>query len=254
MSGWEYGALALTGLLAGIINTLAGGGSLVTLPVLILLGLPPGVANGTNRVGVILQSAVAARQFHREGVLQTRLGVGLLIPACLGAVLGALVSVELDDALFERIIGVMMLLMLGVVLLRPKRWLQGSAEGGEAPRDQKPLWWQTLTLAAVGFYGGFLQAGVGIFLLASLVLAAGQDLVRANALKSLIVCGFTVLPLAIFVANDQVAWVPGLALASGSMLGGWAGSRMTISWGPGFVRWVLIAVVTISSARLLGLW
>ncbi len=250
--------LALVGVFAGAINTIAGGGSLITLPVMILLGLPAGVANGTNRVGVILQSAVATWQFKREGALNARMGLWLLLPTCLGALAGAMVSVELDEALFKRLIGVVMLIMLVVVIVRPKRWLEGKKDDEDAPKTPKPTgkptWWQALTFLAVGFYGGFLQAGVGIFLLAALVLATGEDLVRSNAIKAMLVCAFTVLPLAIFLYNDMVQWVPGLALAAGSMLGAWLGTRLTVSWGPRFVRVVLILVVSISSTKLLGLW
>ena len=243
---WQLGVLALTGVFAGVVNTVAGGGSLIALPVMIILGLPPGVANATNRVGVVLQSAVATWQFKREDALDTRMGLWLLLPTCLGSALGAALSVDIDEQLFRRVIGVVMILMLGVVLARPKRWLDGDGD-----RDPKALWWQVPAFFAIGVYGGFLQAGVGIFLLAGLVLLTGRDLVKSNGIKVLLVCGFTLPPLLIFVINDLIAWVPGLALASGSMLGGWLGTKMTVSWGPSFVRWVLIAVVAISSVRLL---
>ncbi len=246
MEWWMLGVLALTGVAAGAINTVAGGGSLLTLPIMIALGLPPGVANGTNRIGVILQSSVAAWQFKREGLLDVRLSAWLMVPTCLGAALGALVSVELDEALFSKIIGAVMLLMLAVVLLKPERWLKGREE-----ENPKALWWQIPAFFAVGLYGGFLQAGVGVFLLAALVLLTGRDLVRSNGVKAALVAGFTAPPLVIFVVNDLVVWAPGLALACGSMLGGWLGSKMTVSWGPAFVRWVLIAVVAASSVKLL---
>jgi uncharacterized membrane protein YfcA len=243
----ELAALAGAGLLAGTVNTLAGGGSLIGLPALILLGdLPAAVANGTNRVGVILQSAVSAWQFQRAGVMDARDAARLLPVTCLGSAAGAWLSTDLDDALFRKVIGVVMILMLAVVLARPRRWLIS------APEAAWPPWAAQLLFLGVGFYGGFLQAGVGVFLLASLVLARGQDLVRANAAKALLVAGFTVPPMAIFLAEDLIAWAPGLALAAGSAAGGWLGSRMAVSWGPAFVRWVLVGVVTLSSLKLFG--
>ena len=241
--------VAAAGVAAGAINTVAGGGSLIGLPALIFLGLPAGVANGTNRIGVLLQSATAAAQFHREGLLEGRVALRAL-PACaLGSIIGASASVDLDEALFRQIIGVVMIAMLAVVLARPRRWLEGAGGAGGGP----PAWARQLAFFAVGLYGGFLQAGVGVFLLAALVLAEGLDLVRANAVKVLLVACFTLPPLVIFIANDLVAWAPGLALAAGSTLGGWLGTKMTVSWGPGFVRWVLVAVVAISSIKLLGI-
>lgn len=243
-------ALVAVGVLAGVVNTLAGGGSLVTLPALIFLGLPATVANGTNRVGVLLQSLVATERFRREGLLDAALGWRLLIPTSLGAALGAWLSVDIDEARFRQIIGIVMLLMLGVILARPKRWLEGRE--GREPAHLK--WTGPLVFFAIGVYGGFLQAGVGVFLLAGLVLVHGRDLLRANAVKVMLVAGFTVPPLILFVAYDLVRWVPGVALALGSALGAWLGARLSIAGGAPFIRWVLVAVVTISASKLLGLW
>lgn len=248
MTPTEALALVAAGLLAGTVNTLAGGGSLVALPLLILLGLPPTVANGTNRVGVALQSLVATGRFHQEGVLDVRVTARLLPVTCAGAALGAWASVDLDEALFKRLIGVVMLVMLGVVLVRPKRWLEGSAPLRVHPAVR------ALIFLLVGAYGGFLQAGVGVFLLAGLVLTEGMDLVRGNAVKSGLVFGFTLVPLVIFAASGLVAWGPALVMAVGSMAGGWLGARLTVGWGPRFVRGVLVVVVAVSSGRLLGLW
>lgn len=248
----ETAGLVAAGLFAGVVNTLAGGGSLIGLPALILLGgLPAGVANGTNRVGVVLQSLVAAGQFHREGALDARAGWRLLPATCLGSAAGAWAAVlaaDLDEAAFRRIIGVVMLAMLATLVAKPRRWLEGRGEVAV------PAWAEQLAFFGVGLYGGFLQAGVGVFLLAALVLTAGLDLVRGNAVKSMLVAGFTLPPLLLFVTSDLVAWAPGLALAAGSAAGGWLGTKLTVSWGPGFVRWVLIAVVTLSSIKLLGLF
>lgn len=239
--------LAGAGLLAGAVNTIAGGGSLIGLPALILLGgLPAGVANGTNRVGVILQSTVASLQFHREGLLDARAAARLLPVTALGSAVGAWASAGVSDAVFKQVIAVAMLGMLAVVLLKPKRFLEGRAGGA------LPGWAAQLIFLGVGLYGGFLQAGVGVFLLAALSLTRGLDLVRANAVKALLVAGFTVPPLAIFLAADLIAWAPGLVMAAGSAVGGWLGTKMTVSWGPGFVRWVLIVVVAVSSVKLLA--
>ena len=148
------------------------------------------------------------------------------------------------------VIIVLMVIMLAVILVRPKRWLEGRGE----IENHRPEWSQLLIFFGIGVYGGFIQAGVGIFLLAGLVLGAGYDLVRANAVKVLIVLCFTVFALGVFVLNDQVVWAIGLILGIGNMLGAWVASRLAVERGATFVRWVLIAVVAVSGAKLLGVF
>ena len=235
------------GVVAGTVNTIAGGGSLITLPALILLGLPAGVANGTNRVGVVLQSGTAALQFQREGRLDLSRALALLLPTCLGSILGAWLSLCMEEVDFRRVIAVVMLLMVGVMLVKPRRWLEGRGDNPPAGR------WSGLVFFGISIYGGFLQAGTGVFLLAALVLLEGLDLVRANGVKVFILTGFTLPAIAVFALSGSIAWRPALALAAGSTLGGWLGARLTMSWGPAFVRWVLVVVVLAAAGKLLGM-
>jgi uncharacterized membrane protein YfcA len=250
MAWYLYLAVVAAGFVAGFINTLAGSGSLVTLPLLIFLGLPANVANGTNRVGILLQNVVGVSSFRQQKVLDIRGGLMLAAPAVVGSILGAQIAVNLDEEMMRRTIGALMVIMLVVILMRPRRWLEGRGE----VLDGRPAWTQLLVFFAIGVYGGFIQAGVGIFLLAGLVLGAGYDLVRANAVKLLIVLCFTVSALAVFLLNRQVVWGIGLILAVGNMSGAWVASRMAVERGAGFVRWVLIAVVAVSGAELLGVF
>lgn len=244
----KYLLLLLTGIVAGVINTLAGSGSLLTLPALIFLGLPANVANGTNRVGVVLQNLVAGISFQRSGSLDLRGALWLSIPGILGALLGAQIAVNLDEALMQRVIGIVMVLMLLVLLLRPERWLQGTLQS--LPAHGFSLW-QALSLFIIGVYGGFIQAGVGIFLLAALVLSVGYDLVRANAVKIVVILAFTLVSLLVFAHNAQVEWTAGLVLGAGSMLGARWGARMAAAKGAAWVRWVVLATVALSAAYLL---
>jgi uncharacterized protein len=234
------------GLVAGFINTVAGSGSAVSLPLLIFIGLPPTVANATNRIGILLQCAVGTETFRRRGVLDARGGCLLSVPASVGAALGAWVATDLPEDLLERVIGALMLVLLGVILIRPKQWLEGKTEGrsGTGVRN-------ALVFFAIGFYGGFIQMGVGVFLLAGLVLGAGYDLVRANAVKVLIVLCFTVVALVPFALAGQVRWGPGLVLAAGNMVGAWAGAHLGVKLGPHFIRWVLVIVVAGSAVKFL---
>jgi uncharacterized membrane protein YfcA len=246
----HYVALVAAGFGAGYINTLAGSGSLLTLPLLIFLGLPAPVANGTNRVAILLQNVVGVASFHQRKVLDVKSGLWLAMPAIVGSILGARIAVELNEMVMRTTIGILMLVMAVVVLLRPKRWLEGHPEA----RRKRPDWIQIVIFFAIGVYGGFIQAGVGVFLLAGLVLGAGFDIVRANAVKVFIVLLFTVFALGVFVLHDQVRWDLGLVLAIGNMLGARVAARMAVERGGEFVRWVLVAVVVASGiALLLGL-
>jgi uncharacterized membrane protein YfcA len=250
MDWYLYPAVVAAGFVAGFVNTLAGSGSLVTLPLLIFVGLPANVANGTNRVGILLQNVVGADSFRRSGVLDLRGAVILSLPAILGSVMGAQIAVNLDEELMRRTIGALMVVMLIVILLRPQRWLHGTLER----MDGWPNGKQLALFFAIGAYGGFIQAGVGIFLLAGLVLGVGYDLVRANAVKVSIVLFFTVSALVVFVRNGQVEWGMGLILALGNMLGAWVAARVAVQQGAVWVRRLLIAVVVVSAANLLGLF
>lgn len=244
----------LGGMLAGIINTLAGSGSLVTLPLLAMLGLPAPIANATNRVGVVVQCLVGSYAFHREGMLNagpiTWWYVG---PTLLGSVLGALVAVDLNEQVMNVVIGVIMVAMLVMTLLDTKRFVRPPQETEEAP-IQRPSWRMLLLLFAVGIYGGFIQAGVGVILLVVLVTGAGLDVGRANAMKMLIALGLAAAALVLFVWNDMIDWPLGLLMAAGQATGAWLGVKF-LAGRPGAARWVqrlLIVVIVLGIVRFLG--
>jgi len=240
-----FAAVPVVGFVAGFVNTLAGSGSLITLPILILLGLPANVANGTNRVGLLFQNIVSVATFRRRGALDLARTPRLVIPSVLGALGGAWLAVDLDEEMLNRTIGTLMLVMLAVILLRPKRWLADHADGSSIPYGlQFPIYF------GIGVYCGFIQAGAGIFLLAGLVLGSGFDLVRGNAVKNLIVLIVTIAALIVFVIHDQVRWGLGLLLATGNAAGAWMAAHMAVERGAGFVRWVLIAIIALSAIAL----
>jgi uncharacterized protein len=240
-------AVPITGFLAGFINTLAGSGSLLTLPILILLGLPANVANGTNRVGVVLQNIVAVATFRQRGALPLAGSWKLIVPSVAGAVLGAELAVDLDEALLRQTIGALMIVLIVVMLLKPERWIAEHA----APREPRLLV-EVPLFFAIGVYGGFIQVSVGLFLLAGLVLGSGYNLVSANAVKNLIVLVFTAAALVVFVLNDQVNWTLGLLLGAGQAVGAWVAVHFAVQRGAQFVRWAVV-VITIGSAGALFL-
>jgi uncharacterized protein len=238
-------AVPLTGFAAGFINTLAGSGSLLTLPILILLGLPANVANGTNRVGVVMQNIVAVATFRQRGALPLAGSWKLIVPSVAGAVLGAGLAVDLDEALLRRTIGVLMIVLIVVMLLKPERFIAEHL----APREPR-LFVEVPLFFVIGIYGGFIQVSVGLFLIAGLVLGAGYNLVAANALKNLIVLVFTAAALAVFVINDQVQWTLGLLLGSGQAVGAWVAAHFAVKRGAQFVRWAVV-IITIGAALAL---
>jgi uncharacterized membrane protein YfcA len=237
------GILFVAGAAAGVINTMAGGGSFITIAALLLAGLPADVANATNRLGVLLQSGTSTAQFHRADRLDLSAVVRLAPSAVAGALLGSWLSIDIDVGALRQIIGVVMLMMLAVVVLRPQRWL------GEPSARHPAL--QQLGFFAIGVYGGFLQAGVGVFLLMGLSLLAGLDLIRANGVKVALVAAYTLPALALYAYSGLIDWVAGGALALGGGLGGLLGARAALWGGAGLVRIVLIVVLAVSGVRLL---
>jgi uncharacterized protein len=247
-----YHVLAVlgVGLAAGFINTVAGGGSSITLPMLMFLGLPANVANGTNRIAILLQSIVGVGTFKQNKVLSLNEGWRLSVPSALGALAGALAAIELSDSVMRWIITVLMVGMLLLVIFNPEAWIKHQA--GEVAA--KAGWSQYLIFFLIGFYGGFIQVGVGFLLLAGLVMGSGLNLVRANALKVLIVLVYTVIALAIFWANNQVHLWMGLLLGAGSMAGAWAGAHFTIRGGAAYVRYFLIFMLLVMILKLLEIF
>ncbi len=237
------------GILCGFINTLAGSGSVISLPMLIFLGLPPNVANGTNRIAILLQSLTGVLIFKKHKFLDTKRGILPSIAAVIGSVFGARIAIDLDDAMMEKVIGAVMVIMLVVVLYKPKQWLEGKQQ--EVSSKTSVI--QFILFFFIGVYGGFIQAGVGIFLLSALVLGAGMDLVRANAIKLLIVLLYTPFALGVFMYHNQVDYKWGFILAIGNIIGAYIASNFAVSWGPKFIRWVLIAVMVFSALELFGI-
>ncbi len=240
---WQLFLLAGVGVLSGFLNVVAGGGSLLALPVLIFLGLPGNVANGTNRVAIVAQNASAVTSFFKKGYSDLRTMLTLALCAVPGAALGAYLGTQVSGELFNRILGGLMILLLILMSRKPR-----DAEIAEQP---KRLVLGHILMVAVGFYGGFIQAGVGFFLMAVLYRVVGLDLVRVNAFKVFIIGIYTLVALAIFADKGQVLWLLGAALAVGTTAGGWIGAHYTVKRGEGLIRVVLNVVLVVMAIRLL---
>lgn len=238
------------GVLVGFINTLAGSGSLLSLPLLIALGLPANVANGTNRIGILMQSIVATSSFKKNKVFEWKEGLWLSAPAVVGSLAGAYFAIGLTNETMETAIGILLVIMFVLMIYKPNKWLKEQAGDVNA----KPGVWQILIFFAIGFYGGFIQAGVGFFLLAGLVLGAGFDLIKANAIKVLIVLLYTPFALAVFMYNNQVNYLYGFILGIGNMIGAYLASRFAMGLGAKYVRIFLMVVLFVASLKLLGIY
>jgi uncharacterized membrane protein YfcA len=242
-----YSLVVITGFAVGFINTLAGSGSLLSLPLLIALGLDPLTANGTNRVAILFQNIIGVGSFHQKQQYHFRHDLHFVIPAVTGAIIGAQIAVDIDKEVMHRAIGIVLVVMLVVMLLNPNKILSGQVIDSARAR-----FWRYPLFFLIGVYGGFIQAGIGIFILTGLALTAGLNLVRANAVKLLIVLAYTPLALMIFIFNDQVDWVYGLTMAGGNMLGALLASRLAVKHGVKFVKWILYLVIAAAATWMIA--
>lgn len=241
--------LIISGLLVGFINTLAGGGTIISISLFLFLGLPVNVANGTNRIAVFFQTLVSTASFKKQNVLDTRKGLLLGIPTIFGSVIGAKIAVDINEKLFEQAIGFIMLIMMFFIIYKPQTWLKGKSE----LMTRKISFFQIFVFFLIGLYGGFIHVGVGYFILAGLVLNAGYDLVKANALKVFLVLLYAPFTLIVFIYNKQINYEYGLIHAIGNIAGAFIASRFAVNWGANFVRWVIIIIILITSAQMFGI-
>ena len=201
MEIWHIPVVFIVGIIAGFINTLAGGGSLLTLPILIFLGLPTAVANGTNRLAIMTQCLFAVAGFKRKGVSNFRLSFLLSVPALFGAIIGAQLAVDISDILFKRMLAIIMLLVLGLILWNPRRDAGSLMSSG-----RNHLIITMIVFFFIGFYGGFIQVGVGFIIIAALTTITGLNLVETNSHKVFIVGTYTIFALIVFAFNGKVCW------------------------------------------------
>lgn len=249
MEAWHYFIAIGGGFLAGVINTLAGSGSAITMSILMLLfQLPENVANGTNRIGVLVQSIVGTATFYKEGKLPSKNLKAFVIPTIIGAMLGVWCAIVLPNKDFRLVFTIMIVAMLGVVLVKPKRWIL------ETPQAGKVTWYTIPLFLAIGFYGGFIQMGVGILLLAGLVLGAKYNMIEANGIKLLIVCLYTILAMAIFAWQGLIDWRIGGIIAIGQAVGGWVAARFATrnKQAAVWAHRLLVLVILWSAFRLLS--
>ncbi len=247
MPDWFWYLLLIpAGFIAGVVNTIAGGGSFLTLPALMFLcGLDPKMANGTNRVAILLSTASASATFHRHGHLDHRLAVRLMIPTLLGVPVGALMAIYLPAGAFKPVFGAIFLAMAALLALKPKILLDPNRKPHRSAVGELSLFF------GIGLYVGFIQAGMGLLLLVGLGLFHARELVGANAVKNLIGFAATALATLTFIVYGQVQWIPGLVMACGNLLGGYVGAKLAIKKGRRLIFAFLIVVMIATGLKLL---
>lgn len=247
MEIWQGVFLFFAGIIAGFLNVMAGGGSLLTVPIMVFMGIPGPVANGTNRIGIIAQNITSVITFFSKGFSDFKLSLSLAAMALPGSIAGAFLGTRLDGELFNRVLA---LIMLGVMVIMALDKGQKKTEAvAEITRGR--LIAGHLLMIAVGFYGGFIQIGVGFIIMPVLHRVMGLDLVRVNMHKVFIVGSYTVTALIVFASQVQILWLLGGCLAMGNAIGGWFGTRTSISRGDKIIRLVLNIVLIIFIIKLL---
>jgi uncharacterized membrane protein YfcA len=209
-----------------------------------MAGLPPQVANATNRIAIILQCVAGVSTYQRHGVVPWRQVPSLIIPSILGAIIGTLLAAHLDESIFRKVTAVLLIAVALTVFIDPRRWTEARPGGGAI----RPIHYPIMFLLAV--YGGFLQIGLGTLLLAFFVLLGGYDVVRGNALKFALVPIYQTVALVIFARNGLVNWPIGITLAVGTIIGGIVGAHIVVRKG---TRWVRIVVLVSAVAAVVKL-
>lgn len=248
MTEWYYYIiLVLVGLFAGILNTLAGGGSLISLPILIFMGLPPSVANGTNRIAVLVQGVANVAGYKSKGMeVSSRFIWFLSGTAIIGTLIGSKLAVDIEEQLFNRILAGVMLVMVLLMIFQPKVTLAGITERISG----KYSIWGAVAFFFIGIYGGFIQAGTGIFMLLALSSINRLTLMKSNVIKAVVMFAYTCAAVIFFGLSGKLNWEIGLTLASGQALGGWLTSRWSVDKGDGIVKILMIVVITAMSIKL----
>ena len=242
----ELVILLAIGFLAGIVNTLAGGGSLFTLPILIFLGLPPQVANGTNRVVIVAQSLSGSVGYSSKGIYSYPFNIYLGISASFGAYIGAKIALNIDGEIFNKILAVIIIIVGGLIFIQKKKLTNFVNERTSG----KYLWFSILVFFIFGIYGGFINAGIGILIMLFLNRLNQMSLVKSNATKVSVVFIYSLFALLIFAYNDSIDWKMGISMAIGSIFGAWFASRWSVKRGDNLIRYAVIISTAIISIKL----
>ena len=244
---YEYLLLIPVGFIAGFLNTIAGGGTLLTLPTLIFMGLPAPLANGTNRIAILIQTFTAVRGFKSKGISTYPFSLYVGLSALIGSFIGAKLAIGIEGELFNKILAVIMIMVLLTIILNPKK---NYAEVIEKTTG-KTLYISLIIFFFLGIYGGFINAGIGFLMLLILPYVNGLSLLKSNATKVFVVCVYTVGAVLVFALEKQINYTLAFILTIGNASGAWFGSRWSVKKEDKVIR--LFLIITVSSLAI-KLW
>lgn len=237
--------LVAAGVFAGFINSIAGGGSLLIMPMLIFMGLPSAEANGSNRVAIFVQNIFSTAGFRSKGIYVFPFAGYVAIPAVIGAIIGSNIAVDISDQLFNRILAIVMLTVMGITIFKPK--LEESAKELITPGK---VWLSVVVFFFLGIYGGFIQAGIGFLIIAALTNVHGFGMAKTNSIKVFVILCYTLAAVIVFYLEDKIRWEYGLTLAIGNSVGAWVGSRWSVGRSDRLIRMILLIMVIGLSIKL----
>ncbi|NOT37849.1 MAG: sulfite exporter TauE/SafE family protein [Saprospiraceae bacterium] len=248
MSWFEIIIAISGGFLAGVINTLSGNGSIITLGLMTeFLGMPPQIANGTNRIGLLSQGVFSLLAFKKMNKLEVGNTKPYILTGIIGAIAGAITAVYISPDFFNGIYKLLMVLMLILIIAKPEKWLsQHKSQAHLSAWIHIPLFF------ILGFYGGFIQLGMGVFFIFIMTYLLNFDIIKSNIIKIIMVSSYTILIILIFQWNQMIDWKVGLTIAIGQSTGGYLmahfSSRMKNL--EKFVYYLFIGVVSLTLCKM----
>ncbi len=238
MAWYEYPLIIAVGFLAAFLNTVGGGGSLFSVPILTFIGLPITIANATSRVAILFQNIFAVGGFRSKGVeLPWPYAIYLGMASLGGGLAGSLLAAHVPDDVFKKIFVVVMFISVGLILYDPFK------SKGEEKLTPKAQWTGVFFFLFIGVYGGFVQAGIGFLVIAVLSLVNNLSLVKSNYVKVFAAIVYTGVSVVVFALEGKINWYIGLVLAIGHALGGWYASRWSVKAGEVWIKRMMIVSV-----------
>lgn len=240
--------LICSGILVGFINTLAGGGTVISISTFMFMGLPPIVANGTNRIAIFFQNIVAVYFFNKKKLIDWQRIIKVSVAVIVGSLLGAALAGKMSDTLFKYLFAIVIVLFGLSMIFNSKRWIKEKPE----MQHQKMAWWKYLIFLVIGIYSGFIHVGCGYLFLAALVLLNGNELLKANAMKNTIVLLYIPFSLMVFAFQGNVCWTMGLIHSIGNMIGAAVAAKFALKSGQNVVKYILLALIVVVVLQLFG--
>ncbi len=245
MTTIEIFLLIFVGLFSGFINSIAGGGSLLTMPLLIFMGIPSSEANGTNRVAILIQTLFSVAGYRSKGIYVFPLAIYLAIPAVIGAIIGSHIAIDISDQVFNKMLAIIMLIVIITSVFKPSYNFDISKN-----LSTKHIWKSVFIFFLLGIYGGFIQAGIGFLIIAILTSLHGFGMAKTNSIKVFVIFSYTLVAVIVFHLEGKIHWEYGLILASGNSIGAWIGSRWSVGKSDRLIRIILLVMVTSLAIKL----